>query len=111
MYHVALRTKKYKRRRHLRHNADTDAESNLGTMQDITHHVSTISYVTPLVAVFSGWIVLNESISLRAGSGVVAIFVGLATIECDGLMAILRRSSRWPLPKLPESKVQTESRA
>jgi hypothetical protein len=26
-------------------------------------------------------------------------------------MVILRRSSRWPLPKLPESKVQTESRA
>jgi len=55
--------------------------------------------------------VLNESISLRVASGVVAIFVGLATIECDGLMAILRRSSRWPLPKLQESKVQTESRA
>jgi hypothetical protein len=31
--------------------------------------------------------------------GVVAIFVGLATIECDGLMAILRGSLRWPLPK------------
>jgi drug/metabolite transporter (DMT)-like permease len=83
--------------------------SLLRTMRAST--LSTISYVTPLVAVFSGWIVLNESISLRAGSGVVAIFVGLATIEGDGLMAILRRSSRWPLPKLQESKVQTESRA
>jgi drug/metabolite transporter (DMT)-like permease len=83
--------------------------SLLRTMRAST--LSTISYVTPLVAVFSGWIVLNESITLRVGSGVVAIFVGLATIECDGLMAILRRSSRWPLPKLPGSKVQTESRA
>jgi drug/metabolite transporter (DMT)-like permease len=83
--------------------------SLLRTMRAST--LSTISYVTPLVAVFSGWIVLNESISLRVGSGVVAIFVGLATIECDCLMAILRRSSRWPLLKLQESKVQTESRA
>jgi drug/metabolite transporter (DMT)-like permease len=83
--------------------------SLLRTMRAST--LSTISYVTPLVAVFSGWIVLNESVSLRVASGVVAIFVGLATIECDGLMAILRRSSRWLLPKLQESKVQTESRA
>jgi drug/metabolite transporter (DMT)-like permease len=83
--------------------------SLLRTMRAST--LSTISYVTPLVAVFSGWIVLNESLSLRVASGVVAIFVGLATIECDGLRAILRRSSRRPLPKLPESKVQTESRA
>ena len=67
--------------------------------------LSTISYVTPLVAVFSGWMVLNESISLRVASGVAAVCVGLATIECDGLMAILRRSFRWPLPKLPEPKV------
>jgi drug/metabolite transporter (DMT)-like permease len=83
--------------------------SLLRTMRAST--LSTISYVTPLVAVFSGWIVLNESVSLRVASGVVAIFVGLATIECDGLVAILRRSSRWPLPKLQESKVQTESQA
>ena len=83
--------------------------SLLRTMRAST--LSTISYVTPLVAVFSGWIVLNESIGLRVGSGVAAIFVGLAIIKCDGLMAILRRSSRWPLPKLQESKVQTESRA
>ena len=61
--------------------------------------LSTISYVTPLVAVFSGWMVLNESISLRVGGGVMAIFVGLATIEFDGLVAILRRSFRWPLPE------------
>jgi drug/metabolite transporter (DMT)-like permease len=81
--------------------------SLLRTMRAST--LSTISYVTPLVAVFSGWIILDESISLRVGSGVVAIFVGLATIECDGLLAILRRSSRWPLPKLQESKVQTEN--
>jgi drug/metabolite transporter (DMT)-like permease len=83
--------------------------SLLRTMRAST--LSTISYVTPLVAVFGGWIVLNESISLRVGSGVAAILVGLATIECDGLMAILRRLSRWPLPKLQESKLQTESRA
>jgi drug/metabolite transporter (DMT)-like permease len=83
--------------------------SLLRTMRAST--LSTISYVTPLVAVFSGWIILNESITLRVGSGVVAIFVGLATIECDGLMAILRRSSRWSLAKRQESKVQTESRA
>jgi O-acetylserine/cysteine efflux transporter len=83
--------------------------SLLRTMRAST--LSTISYVTPLVAVFSGWIVLNESISFRVGSGVVAIFVGLATIKCDCLMAIVRRSSRWPLPKLQESKVQTKSRA
>jgi drug/metabolite transporter (DMT)-like permease len=83
--------------------------SLLRTMRAST--LSTISYVTPLVAVFSGWIVLNESISLRVASGVLAIFVGLATIESDGLMAILRRSSRCPLPKLRESKVQTERQA
>jgi drug/metabolite transporter (DMT)-like permease len=83
--------------------------SLLTTMRAST--LSAISYVTPLAAVFSGWIILNESISLRVGSGVVAIFVGLATIECDGLMDMLRRSSRWPLPKLQESKMQTESRA
>lgn len=77
--------------------------SLLMTMRATT--LSTISYVTPLVAAFSGWIVLNESISLRVGCGVVAIFVGLATIECEGLMAVLRRSFRWPLPKLPEPKV------
>jgi drug/metabolite transporter (DMT)-like permease len=82
--------------------------SLLRTMRAST--LSTISFVTPLVAVFSGWILLNESISLRVGSGVVAIFVGLATIECDGLMAILRGSFRWPLPRLQESKMQTESR-
>jgi drug/metabolite transporter (DMT)-like permease len=76
--------------------------SLLRTMRAST--LSTISYVTPLVAVFSGWIVLKESISLRVGSGVVAIFVGLATIEFDALMAILRRSFRWPLPKLPGSR-------
>ncbi len=83
--------------------------SLLRTMRAST--LSSIAYVTPLVAVFSGWTVLNESISLRVCSGVVAIFVALATIECDGLMAILRRTSRWPLPKLQESKVQTESGA
>lgn len=43
--------------------------SLLKTMRAST--LSTISYVTPFVAVFSGWIVLNESISL-VGSGVVA---------------------------------------
>jgi hypothetical protein len=53
----------------------------------------------------SGWLALNESVSVRVGSRVVAIFVGLATIACDGLVAILRRSFRWPLPKLPEPKV------
>jgi len=82
--------------------------SLLKTMRAST--LSTISYITPLVAMFSGWIILSESISLRVGSGVVAIFVGLATIECDGLMAMLRRSSRRPLPKLQEPKMQTESR-
>jgi drug/metabolite transporter (DMT)-like permease len=79
--------------------------SLLRTMRAST--LSTISFVTPLVAAFSGWIVLNESIRLRIGSGVVAIVVGLATVECDGLMAILRRSPRWPLPKSQESQVQT----
>jgi drug/metabolite transporter (DMT)-like permease len=83
--------------------------SLLRTMRAST--LSTISYLTPLVAVFSGWMVLDESINWRVGSGVVAIFVGLATIECDGLTSILRRSFRWPLPKLQESKVQTESQA
>jgi drug/metabolite transporter (DMT)-like permease len=77
--------------------------SLLRTMRAST--LSTISYVTPLVAVLTGRIVLNESISLRVGSGVAAIVVGLATIECDDLMVILRRSLRWPLPKLSEPKV------
>jgi predicted methyltransferase len=60
--------------------------SLLKTMRART--LSMISYVTPLVAVFSGWILLNESIRLRVGSGVVAI---------------LRRSFQWPLPKLSRS--------
>jgi drug/metabolite transporter (DMT)-like permease len=83
--------------------------SLLKTMRAST--LSTISYVSPLVAVFSGWMVLNESISLRVGSGVMSIVVGLLTIECDDLMAPLRRWSRWPLSRLQASKVQTESRA
>ncbi len=44
--------------------------SLLKTMRAST--LSTISYVTPFVAVFSGWIVLNESITLDVGSGVAA---------------------------------------
>jgi drug/metabolite transporter (DMT)-like permease len=44
--------------------------SLLKTMRAST--LSTISYVTPFVAVFSGWIVLNESITLGVGSDAVA---------------------------------------
>jgi drug/metabolite transporter (DMT)-like permease len=51
--------------------------SLLKTMRAST--LSTISYLTPLVAVFSGWIVLDESITFRVGSGMMAILVGLAT--------------------------------
>jgi len=48
--------------------------SLLKTMRAST--LSTISYVTPFVAVFSGWIVLNESINLGVGSGLVASSCG-----------------------------------
>jgi drug/metabolite transporter (DMT)-like permease len=42
--------------------------------------LSTITYFTPLIAVLSGGLLLNESISLRVGLGVVSIFVGIAMI-------------------------------
>jgi hypothetical protein len=41
MYHPAFLTKKYKRRQNLRHNADTDMQSNLGTRQHVNNQVAT----------------------------------------------------------------------
>ncbi|HYM35751.1 MAG TPA: EamA family transporter [Steroidobacteraceae bacterium] len=70
--------------------------------------LSTITYFTPLVAVFSGWLLLKESISMRVGVGAFAIFIGIAIIQFDDLIVIARRSLRLPLSKVP---VQTESPA
>jgi len=66
--------------------------------------LSTITYFTPLVAVLSSSLLLNESISLRAGVGALAILVGVAIIQFDYLIAIARRS----LP-LRLRKIQAES--
>ena len=45
--------------------------------------ISTISYLTPVVAVFTGWLLLDEPISLRAMMGAGAIFCSIAIIQME----------------------------
>lgn len=43
--------------------------------------LSSIIYVTPLIAIFIGWILLDESITLRIIIGTAVIFGGIATAQ------------------------------
>ena len=43
--------------------------------------LSSIIYVTPLVAIFIGWILLDEAITLRILIGTAVIFGGIATAQ------------------------------
>lgn len=43
--------------------------------------LSSIIYVTPLVAIFIGWILLDEAITLRILIGTAVIFAGIATAQ------------------------------
>jgi drug/metabolite transporter (DMT)-like permease len=45
--------------------------------------LSTISYITPLVAVFSSWLLLNEAINARVWVGTAAVFAGIAIVQFD----------------------------
>jgi drug/metabolite transporter (DMT)-like permease len=54
--------------------------------------LATITYITPLIAVFSGWLLLDESLSMRAVLGACAIFGGIAIVQLDHLIAKARRS-------------------
>jgi drug/metabolite transporter (DMT)-like permease len=54
--------------------------------------LSTITYITPLVAVFTGWLLLNESITMRAVLGAATIFLGITIIQFDYLANALRRT-------------------
>jgi drug/metabolite transporter (DMT)-like permease len=54
--------------------------------------LATITYLTPLVAVATGWWFLDESISLRAIVGALIIFAGIAIIQFESLMSFARRS-------------------
>jgi drug/metabolite transporter (DMT)-like permease len=56
--------------------------------------LSTISYITPLVAVFCSWLLLNESISARVWVGTAAVFAGIAIVQFDYLTAIARSATR-----------------
>jgi len=53
--------------------------------------LATMTYITPLVAVFGGWLLLGESISLRAVLGGATIFVGITIIQFDRLSSLARR--------------------
>ena len=74
--------------------------------------ISTISYLTPLVAVFSGWLLLNEPISLRAVLGACTIFCSIALIQMEHLWPArlsrrqLKMSSRNTLGTTPRIKVK-----
>jgi drug/metabolite transporter (DMT)-like permease len=49
--------------------------------------LSTNTYLTPLIAVFTGWWSLGESISARAIIGALIIFAGIATIQFEPRIA------------------------
>jgi drug/metabolite transporter (DMT)-like permease len=54
--------------------------------------LSTMTYITPLIAVFTGWLFLGESISLRALLGALTIFIGITVIQFDHLRAWTRNA-------------------
>ena len=45
--------------------------------------LSTMTYITPLIAVLTGWLFLDESISLQAILGALTIFIGITVIQLD----------------------------
>jgi drug/metabolite transporter (DMT)-like permease len=47
--------------------------------------LSTMTYITPLIAVFTGWLFLGESISVRALLGALTIFIGITVIQFEHL--------------------------
>lgn len=53
--------------------------------------LATITYITPLIAVATGWWFLGESISLRAVLGALVIFIGIALIQFEPLLSVARR--------------------
>jgi drug/metabolite transporter (DMT)-like permease len=55
--------------------------------------LSTMTYITPLIAVFTGWLLLDESISLRAVLGALTIFIGITVIQFDYLKDWTKNSS------------------
>jgi drug/metabolite transporter (DMT)-like permease len=54
--------------------------------------LSTITYITPLVAVLTGWLLLDESITMRAVLGGATIFLGITIIQIDHLAGFVRRA-------------------
>jgi drug/metabolite transporter (DMT)-like permease len=54
--------------------------------------LATITYITPLIAVATGWWFLGESISMRAIVGALIIFLGIAIIQFEPLMSFARRA-------------------
>jgi drug/metabolite transporter (DMT)-like permease len=57
--------------------------------------LSTISYVTPLVAVLSSWLLLNESLGPRVWVGMAVVFAGIAMVHFDH-PAPIARPAKWP---------------
>jgi drug/metabolite transporter (DMT)-like permease len=52
---------------------------------------SNVTYVVPVVAIFLGWVFLNEVPDLRFGIGALLIFAGIAVINVP-LRALVRRA-------------------
>jgi drug/metabolite transporter (DMT)-like permease len=53
--------------------------------------LSTMTYITPLIAVFTGWLFLGESISLRALLGAVVIFASISFTQLELFARFSRR--------------------
>lgn len=59
------------------------------------------SYINPVVAVFLGWLILDETISLNAIAGMIVIFVGVAMVQ--------RRGKRGDPSSLPPMATASET--
>jgi drug/metabolite transporter (DMT)-like permease len=80
--------------------------SLLKEMSAIT--LSSIIYVTPLVAIFVGWILLNETITLRIIAGTFIIFSGIAVSQLKEYKKASRNRRSETIPE--EEKLRIHQR-
>ena len=56
--------------------------------------IGTYAYVNPLVAVFAGWVLLDERLSARQWAGTAVIFAGVVLVRNLHLLPRLRPRRR-----------------